>query len=63
MAMSLKKKNALLLVCTFLKLGFTPCKAEQSLRGIELQKKKKKKDTKSLKHIGNLFRNNLKGVC
>ena len=46
MAMSLKKKNALLLVCTFLKLGFTPCKAEQSLRGIELQKKKKKRHKK-----------------
>ena len=28
----------------FLKIGFTPCKAEQPLRGIELQEKKHKKD-------------------
>ena len=28
----------------FLKLGFTPCKAEQPLRGMELQEKKHKKD-------------------
>ena len=26
------------------KLGFTPCKAEQPLRGIELQEKKAQKD-------------------
>ena len=29
--------------CLFLKLGFTPCKAEQPLRGMELQEKEKKK--------------------
>ena len=28
----------------FLKLGFTPCKAEQPLQGMELQEKKHKKD-------------------
>ena len=28
----------------FLKLGFTPCKAEQPLQSMELQKKKLKKD-------------------
>ena len=28
----------------FFKLGFTPCKAEQPLRGTELQEKKHKKD-------------------
>ena len=30
----------------FLKLGSTPCKAEQPLRGMELQEKKHKKDYK-----------------
>ena len=45
----------------FLKLGFSPCKAKQPLRGIEFKKKKHKK----IKHTGNLFRKNLqlKGVC
>ena len=33
-------------------LRFTPCKAEQPLRGMELQEK----DRKILKHTGNLFR-------
>ena len=28
----------------FLKFGFTPCKTEQPLRGVELQEKKHKKD-------------------
>ena len=28
----------------FLKLGFTPCKAEQPLQGIELQEKEAQKD-------------------
>ena len=28
----------------FFKLGFTPCKAKQPLRGMELQEKKHKKD-------------------
>ena len=40
----------------FFKLGFTPCKAEQPLRGMEVQEKK---DPKRLKHTGNLFRKNL----
>ena len=31
-------------VIFFFKLGFTPCKAEQPLRGMELQEKKNKKD-------------------
>ena len=31
-------------VCIFLKLGFTPCKAAQPLRGIELQEKEAQKD-------------------
>ena len=46
-------------------LRFTLCNAEQSLRGMEVQKKKKrKKETKKLKHTGNLFRKilQLKGV-
>ena len=30
----------------FLKLGFTPCKAEQPLQGMELQEKKTKKDNR-----------------
>ena len=40
-------------------MGFTPCKAKQPLRGIELQEKEAHKDT------GNLFRKNLqlKDVC
>ena len=41
----------------FLGRGFTPRKAEQSLRGMELQEKRSKK---ILKHTGNLFRKNLK---
>ena len=40
----------------FLKLGFTPCKDEQPLRGMELQEK----DKKRLKHKGNMFRETLK---
>ena len=28
----------------FIKLGFTPCKAEQPLRGMELQEKEAQKD-------------------
>ena len=46
----------------FLKLGFTPSKAEQPLRGMELQEKEAKK---RLNHIGNLFRKNLQliGAC
>ena len=37
-------------------LGFTPCKAEQPLRDMELQEKKHKT---RLQHTENLFRNNL----
>ena len=44
------------------KRGFTPCKAEQPLHGMELQEKR---SMKRLKHTGNLFRGNLQliGVC
>ena len=46
----------------FFSLGFTPCKTEQSLRGMDLQEKKHKKG-----YMGkeNLFRKNLqlKDVC
>ena len=31
-------------IAIFLKLGFTPCKAEQPLRGMELQEKEAQKD-------------------
>ena len=46
--------------CIFLKSGFTPCKAEQPLQGMEIQR-----STKRLLHTGNLFRKNLqlKDVC
>ena len=46
----------------FKKMGFTPCKAEQPLRGMELQEKKAQK---RLQNTGNLFRKNLqlKDVC
>ena len=37
-------------------MGFTSCKAEQPLRGMELQKKK---SPKRLQHTGNLFIKNL----
>ena len=30
--------------CLFFKLGFTPCEAEQPLRGMELQEKEAQKD-------------------
>ena len=44
------------------KMGFTPCKAEQPLRGMELQENKHKK---RLQDTENLFRKNLqlKDVC
>ena len=50
-------KNAL-----FFYFGFISCKAEQPLRGMELQEKEAQK---RLKHTGNLFRKNLqlKDVC
>ena len=50
--------------CFFFKLGFTPCKAVQPLRGMELQERKKKAQ-KRLLDTENLFRNNLqlKDVC
>ena len=38
-------------------MGFTPCKAEQPLRGMQLQEKKHKKD--QLQGTENLFRKNL----
>ena len=43
-------------------MGFTPCKAEQPLRGMELQEKEAQKRSQ---HTGNLFRKNLllKDVC
>ena len=41
---------------TALQLGFTPCKAEQPLRGMELQEKKAQK---RLQDTENLFRKNL----
>ena len=43
-------------------MGFTPCKAEQPLQGMELQEKKARK---RLQETENLFRKNvqLKGVC
>ena len=46
----------------FFKLGFTPCKTEQPLRGTELQEKKAQK---RLQDTENLFRKNLqlKDVC
>ena len=45
----------------FFKLGFTARKAEEPLQGMELQEK----ETKRLRHTGNLFRKNLqlKDVC
>ena len=46
----------------FLKLEFTPCKAEHPLRGMELQEKEAQK---RLQDTENLFRKNLqlKDVC
>ena len=50
------------LLFTIFKSGFTPRTAEQPLRDRELQEKKQ---TKRLKHTGNLLRKNrqLKSVC
>ena len=47
----------------FFSLGFTPCEAEQPLRGMELQEKKKAQ--KRLQATENLFKKNLqlKDVC
>ena len=47
---------------SFFKLGFTPCKAEQTLRGMKLQEKEAQK---RLQDTENLFRKNLqlKDVC
>ena len=44
----------------FFKLGFTPCKAEQPLQGMELKEKEKEKDEN---HIGELFIKNPKINC
>ena len=43
-------------------MGFTPCKAEQPLQGVELQEKEAQK---RLEYTGHLFRENLQliGVC
>ena len=41
---------------SFFKLGFTPCKAEQSLQGMDLQEKETQK---RLRHTGNLSRKKL----
>ena len=40
------KGSQYVFVCffVFFKLGFTPCKAEQPLRGMELQEKEAQKD-------------------
>ena len=48
----------------FCKLGFTPCKAEQPLRDMELQEKEAQAQNR-LQHTGNLLRKNLmlKDVC
>ena len=40
----------------FFKLGFTPCKAEQPLQHMKLQKKR---NTKRLRDTGNLIRKSL----
>ena len=40
---------------SFFKFGFTPCNAKRPLQGIKLQEK----ETKRLKHTGNLFKKNL----
>ena len=49
--MSQKTRKHPFIFTIFSKLRFTPCKAEQPLRGIEL----KEKETKRLKHTGNRF--------
>ena len=36
---------------SFFKLGFTPCKAEQPLRGMELQEKEAKKIKAYMKYV------------
>ena len=43
----------------FLKLGFTPCKAEQPPRGTQFQEKEKKDEN----HRGELFRKNPRKKC
>ena len=57
-----KKEELNLKLIFFFKLGFTPCKDEQPLRGMELQEKKAQK---RLQDTENLFRKNLqlKDVC
>ena len=40
----IKEGPSFICVCIFLKLGFTPCKAEQPLQGMELQEKETLKD-------------------
>ena len=43
----------------FFKWGFTPCKAEQPLRGMELKEKEEKDEN----HRGELFRKNARKTC
>ena len=38
-------------IINFLKLNFTPCKAEQLLRGIELQEKEEENDEKDVEKL------------
>ena len=38
-------------ILNFLKLNFTPCKAEQLLRGIELQEKEEENDEKDVEKL------------
>ena len=44
----------------FFKLEFTPCKAEQPVRGMELQEKEAQKRSQ---YTGKMFRKKLKDVC
>ena len=41
---NVRKRKVFLLEYIFFSLGLTPCKAEQPLRGMQLQEKKHKKD-------------------
>ena len=54
-----KKKKFSFCVLFFFKLGFTPCKAEKPIRGMELQEAQKR-----LEDTENQFRKNLqKDAC
>ena len=65
-AVTCNKVGFLMYVYTYIyiyiyKLGFTPCKAEEPLQGMELQEK----NSKRLKNTVNLLKKTLqiKGVC